>query len=96
MTIVRVNDQECADCFEGLWQEVFQANPFDAICTLLRVAGLEDPGWDPFEESQAAMKDYNWHLKATSNELSEKSQWDLFEEYNARNATAAFAELEWE
>jgi glyoxylase-like metal-dependent hydrolase (beta-lactamase superfamily II) len=27
---------------------------------------------------------------------SEKSQWRLFEEYNARNATAAFAELEWE
>jgi hypothetical protein len=28
--------------------------------------------------------------------MSEKSQWTLFEEYNARNATAAFAELEWE
>jgi quinoprotein relay system zinc metallohydrolase 2 len=28
--------------------------------------------------------------------LSEKSHWDLFLEYNARNATAAFAELEWE
>jgi quinoprotein relay system zinc metallohydrolase 2 len=28
--------------------------------------------------------------------LSEKDRWDLFEEYNARNATAAFAELEWE
>jgi hypothetical protein len=28
--------------------------------------------------------------------LSEKPQWELFEEYNARNATAAFAELEWE
>jgi quinoprotein relay system zinc metallohydrolase 2 len=27
---------------------------------------------------------------------SEKPQWVLFEEYNARNATAAFAELEWE
>jgi len=27
---------------------------------------------------------------------SEKSHWDLFTEYNARNATAAFAELEWE
>jgi quinoprotein relay system zinc metallohydrolase 2 len=27
---------------------------------------------------------------------SEKSSWQLFEEYNARNATAAFAELEWE
>jgi quinoprotein relay system zinc metallohydrolase 2 len=28
--------------------------------------------------------------------VSEKTQWELFEEYNARNATAAFAELEWE
>jgi quinoprotein relay system zinc metallohydrolase 2 len=28
--------------------------------------------------------------------LSEMSHWDLFQEYNARNATAAFAELEWE
>jgi quinoprotein relay system zinc metallohydrolase 2 len=27
---------------------------------------------------------------------SEKSFWQLFQEYNARNATAAFAELEWE
>jgi quinoprotein relay system zinc metallohydrolase 2 len=28
--------------------------------------------------------------------VSEKSQWELFEAYNARNATAAFAEFEWE
>jgi quinoprotein relay system zinc metallohydrolase 2 len=28
--------------------------------------------------------------------LSEKSHWELFLDYNARNATAAFAELEWE
>ena len=26
----------------------------------------------------------------------EKSHWELFEEYNARNATAAYSELEWE
>jgi quinoprotein relay system zinc metallohydrolase 2 len=28
--------------------------------------------------------------------VSEKSHWELFEEYNARNATAAYSELEWE
>lgn len=27
---------------------------------------------------------------------SERSNWDLFDDYNARNATAAFSEIEWE
>jgi len=27
---------------------------------------------------------------------SERSQWELFDDYNARNATAAFSEIEWE
>ena len=27
---------------------------------------------------------------------SEKSHWELFDDYNARNATAAYSELEWE
>jgi len=33
---------------------------------------------------------------ATTAGVSEKLRWELFAEYNARNATAAFAELEWE
>jgi hypothetical protein len=27
---------------------------------------------------------------------SEKSHWELFDAYNARNATVAYSELEWE
>jgi glyoxylase-like metal-dependent hydrolase (beta-lactamase superfamily II) len=33
---------------------------------------------------------------ARSARQSGKDQWNLFEDYNARNATAAYAELEWE
>ena len=33
---------------------------------------------------------------ATGAAEAEKSRWELFEEYNARNATAAYSELEWE
>jgi glyoxylase-like metal-dependent hydrolase (beta-lactamase superfamily II) len=35
-------------------------------------------------------------VAAGSAGAAEKDRWRLFEEYNARNATAAFAELEWE
>jgi quinoprotein relay system zinc metallohydrolase 2 len=35
-------------------------------------------------------------VAADSAGSSEKSKWELFEDYNARNATAAFSELEWE
>jgi quinoprotein relay system zinc metallohydrolase 2 len=34
-------------------------------------------------------------VAAQSAGRSEENAWELFEEYNARNATAAFAELEW-
>jgi quinoprotein relay system zinc metallohydrolase 2 len=33
---------------------------------------------------------------ADSAAASERSQWELFDDYNARNATAAFSEIEWE
>ena len=35
-------------------------------------------------------------VAARSAGLTEKDRWSLFEDYNGRNATAAFAELEWE
>ena len=77
MTKVRITDQETADCIEALWRDAFQRRPFDTICTLLRVAGLQDAGWDPFEESTAAFEDFNWHLKAEDEALSSKSQWRI-------------------
>jgi quinoprotein relay system zinc metallohydrolase 2 len=33
---------------------------------------------------------------AATTAASERSRWELFDDYNARNATAAFSEIEWE
>jgi hypothetical protein len=35
-------------------------------------------------------------VAADSAAASERSRWGLFDDYNARNATAAFSEIEWE
>ena len=35
-------------------------------------------------------------VAASSAATSERSRWQLFDDYNARNATAAFSEIEWE
>jgi glyoxylase-like metal-dependent hydrolase (beta-lactamase superfamily II) len=36
------------------------------------------------------------NVAADTAAASERSQWQLFDDYNARNATAAFSEIEWE
>jgi hypothetical protein len=33
---------------------------------------------------------------ASSAAASERPKWRLFDDYNARNATAAFSQMEWE
>ncbi|MBC8270347.1 MAG: hypothetical protein H8E36_16535 [Rhodospirillaceae bacterium] len=56
MTEVQIIDKEAAESIDALWCDAFALRPFDAICTLLRVSGLQDAEWDPFDESVAAFK----------------------------------------
>jgi hypothetical protein len=51
---------ERADYLDSLFSRVFKIRPFDVLCTLLRVDGLQDSDWDPFEESVKMFDDYNW------------------------------------
>lgn len=60
-----------------LWQDAFRKSPFDTICTLLRVSGLQDQNWDTLEESEKAFEDFNWYLKADDPKLSEKAPWRI-------------------
>jgi hypothetical protein len=42
-----------------LFEKEAKASAFDLACTLLRVGGLEMEDWDSFQETRAALTDYN-------------------------------------
>jgi hypothetical protein len=42
-----------------LFDDAYKASPLEFIFTLLRVGGYQMENWDPFEESQDALEDYN-------------------------------------
>jgi glyoxylase-like metal-dependent hydrolase (beta-lactamase superfamily II) len=42
------------------------------------------------------MKGAPIQIAADTAAASERSRWQLFDDYNARNATAAYSEIEWE
>jgi hypothetical protein len=52
------HDSVLAPLFEG----TARTSAFDLACTLLRVGGLEMEDWDAFNETRAAVGDYNWIL----------------------------------
>lgn len=46
-----------------LFEKAFKSDPFDMLCTILRVKGLTDANWDPFEESLDSFNDYSWLIE---------------------------------
>ena len=43
----------------------------------LRISGMQDAGWDPFEESKAAFEDYNALLRVDESQLSQAGRWRI-------------------
>lgn len=57
-----------------LFFKAMKAEPFSTICSVLRVGGMSDANWDPFEESRDAFNDLSWILDITGEQRSEKCQ----------------------
>lgn len=57
-----------------LFYKALEKMPFDTLCTVLRVGGVSDANWDPFEESRDALDDFNWILEISGKERSERCQ----------------------
>lgn len=49
---------------EDLFSQAFEKEPFDFLCALVRVEGIQDARWDPLEEVLEAFDDYNAVLKS--------------------------------
>lgn len=59
---------------DTIFHKAMKKAPFDVLCTVLRVSGMHDAGWDPFEESTQASDDLNW-LLVKAHERSPKAAW---------------------
>jgi hypothetical protein len=64
--------QKYLDYLNSVFWKAFEKLPFDTLCTVLRVGGLQDANWDPFEESIKALKDFNKLLDKAKEENGEK------------------------
>lgn len=48
--------------FGQVFSSAFNRDAFAVICTVLRVGGMQDAHWDPFEETLDALNDCDWLL----------------------------------
>lgn len=92
----------------GFLEVVGELEKIDAV----RVVPGHGPAVAPWPQALAAQRDYLQRLTrdlraqiaggtglaaaSAAAGQSERSKWELFDDYNIRNATAGFAELEWE
>jgi hypothetical protein len=56
--------------FEELFNRAREADEFEYACTLLRLRGMEEAGWDPLEETAALFKDVGSLLQTPLNDLA--------------------------
>jgi len=67
------NIQNYLTYLDTLFGRAYKRNPVELLFAILRVNGLADQDWDPFEESQRAFKEFNWLIEKANKELSDVS-----------------------
>lgn len=57
-----------------IFLRAFQTSAFSTVCSVLRVGGMSDANWDPFEESRDAFEDFNWILEISGKKRTNRCQ----------------------
>ena len=50
-SVYKTSLEKYLNCISPLFEKAQQSDEFDFICTLLRVRGMQDAGWDPWENT---------------------------------------------
>lgn len=72
-----VQQQELVDWLSDLFWQAFRTAPFEVLCCVLRVSGMQDADWDPFEESKDSFDDFNGLLRLEEDKLSPSGRWRI-------------------
>ena len=63
-----MNEENSYNYLNELFNKAFEKNAFGFICSILRIRGMSDANWEPFDESRKAFEDYNWLLHKSEEE----------------------------
>ena len=75
--IREVPKQEVLDFLSSLFWAAYEKAPFEVLCSVLRVSGMQDADWDPFEASKESFEDYNMLLRLDESILSKSAHWRI-------------------
>ncbi len=70
-------EKDVLKCLDRIFKRSFDSNSFGTFCSLLRVGGMSDANWDPFEESRKAFEDYNWLSKKAASDRSDLASYRI-------------------
>jgi hypothetical protein len=56
-TLRAITPSEIRRCLDALFARAKQVDEFEYACALLRIRGMEEPGWDPLAETQVLASD---------------------------------------
>lgn len=68
------SENNYSNLLNDIFHKAFKTNAFSTVCSVLRVGGMSDANWDPFEESRDAFEDFNWILEVSGKDRTSRCQ----------------------
>ncbi len=68
----KLTEEESREYFYEIFHKALEKDWLDALSAILRIEGMEDRGWDTFQEIINSFEDYNWLVEMAEKKSSDK------------------------